>query len=122
MTAQEVFNTVAHHLLTQKKKSFVEMNDCVRCMYRGPDGLKCAVGILIPDDMYDPKLEHKSVVELIEDFGFDFLGAIVDVRSGSTFLLDLQELHDFREVDEWKDGLRTIAFRYSLCDDVLKEF
>jgi len=27
------------------------------CVYRGENGMKCAAGILIPDDQYNPKME-----------------------------------------------------------------
>lgn len=30
------------------------------CFYRAPDGNKCAIGQLISDEKYDPKLEGKS--------------------------------------------------------------
>jgi hypothetical protein len=46
-TAQEVFDQVATHLLTQRQRSTTKGN----CAYRGDDGLKCAAGCLLgPDD------------------------------------------------------------------------
>lgn len=40
-----------------KGKSIDENGNCV---YRGPDGKKCAVGLFIPDEFYDPMLENSA--------------------------------------------------------------
>jgi hypothetical protein len=32
------------------------------CMYRNPQGAKCAVGCLIPDEMYNPQMENTGTV------------------------------------------------------------
>ena len=48
MNIQEIFDTVSVHLLTQNEKS--QESDFYRsCLYRGPNGTKCAVGCLIKD-------------------------------------------------------------------------
>jgi hypothetical protein len=53
MTLQETFDKVCVHLLTQLQKSvFLDSNGSMACAYRGPNGLKCAVGCLIPDELY----------------------------------------------------------------------
>lgn len=62
MNEQEVFDTVVRHLAKQGAKSAVMKKgetgtSYERCMYRGPDGLKCAAGALINDDEYDPSME-----------------------------------------------------------------
>jgi hypothetical protein len=36
------------------------------CWYRSPDGKRCAVGIRIPDELYDPELEGTSYADLPE--------------------------------------------------------
>lgn len=63
MTAQEIFNTVVAHLRQQKKRAMVynEDNGLAQCLYRAPDGLKCAVGCLIPDGAYKPSFEGNAV-------------------------------------------------------------
>ena len=45
LTRQAAFNKVARHLLRQNAKS---TNKDGECLYRGPNGLRCAVGALIP--------------------------------------------------------------------------
>lgn len=60
MTPQEIFDTVAKHLITQGQQS---QRDDGTCLYRGPGGLKCAVGVLIPDDVYTRKMELDDLGE-----------------------------------------------------------
>lgn len=69
--------------------------DAFNCLYRSPTGERCAIGVLIPDEKYDPGIEHmpasiipRSIIEVdgaplsAEDAGFD------------EFLRALQECHD----------------------------
>ncbi len=56
MTPQEIFDTVVDHLLSQGKPSISGV-----CRYRSDDGLKCAVGVLIPDSEYDFEMEHSVI-------------------------------------------------------------
>lgn len=55
---QEIFTFVAEALLEQGKPSISE-NDA--CLYRAPDGCKCAAGWLLPDEKYSADMEGKSV-------------------------------------------------------------
>lgn len=32
-----------------------------QCLYRGPDGTRCAIGWLIPEDKYSPDIEGKFI-------------------------------------------------------------
>lgn len=54
---QETFDRVAKHLLKQNKKSV----NGTQCMYRSSDGLQCALGCLIPDELYVPSLEGTTL-------------------------------------------------------------
>lgn len=56
MNNQQFFDTTAEHLFAQGKRSYAPSIGW--CMYRGPYGTKCAVGVHIPDDKYDPKFEY----------------------------------------------------------------
>ena len=49
MDTQKVFDKVATHLLMQNEKA-MRTEDI--CAYRAEDGLKFAIGILIPDHLY----------------------------------------------------------------------
>ena len=56
MTNQQVFDTCLTHLRAQGRRSTDPISGF--CMYRGPDGLKCAIGALIPDTAYHLGLEN----------------------------------------------------------------
>ena len=58
MTDQQVFDSVYEHMVKQGKRSVSVVDG--ECMYRGPDGLKCAVGALIPDDIYEPEMDQPT--------------------------------------------------------------
>ena len=48
MNRQEFFNEAYLGLINQMKQSRHEDNDKI-CLYRGPNGLKCAIGHALPD-------------------------------------------------------------------------
>ena len=112
MDNQSIFDQVARHLLTQKKRSLRRPRPAANliCAYRGDNGLKCAVGCLISDEDYDPSMEGLSVRE----------GAVRDWRfkRGYTMfgelLLRLQEVHDFHEPEHWPRLLASVATYFGL--------
>lgn len=55
MDKQEIFNKAIRALHAQPQKSYDEFTGT--CFYRGPEGIKCAIGHLIPDEEYNPKFE-----------------------------------------------------------------
>ena len=86
-TAQEIFDTVATHLFTQGRQARLSNTTCA---YRSDDGLKCAIGALIPDDMYRSEMEGGSPSILITYFP-----ALRTVFGDSMRLLALlQRAHD----------------------------
>lgn len=93
MTNFEAFTTVKEHLLKQGKKA---LNNN-KCMYRGDNGLKCAVGCLITDDEYYVGMEHKAVCDINQIDSLCWLD--------EDMLDSLQEIHDNMEVDEWESEL-----------------
>ncbi len=109
-TKQEIFDKVATHLLTQLEKS---IEDGARCMYRSPDGLKCAIGCLIPDNQYDCDMEGKSVYEPAISAVLSKAGYPVD-RAIIYLYHDLQRIHDVIPVENWRAALKSLAFYYDL--------
>ena len=59
--AQELFETISRHLFAQGERSTKKIGLYDRCVYRGNNGLKCAVGAIIPDDQYDPDFDTKNM-------------------------------------------------------------
>ena len=123
MTRQWVFDTVARHLLTQRRKSQTRRQEPedktpALCAYRGYDGLKCTIGCLIPDELYDVAMENRTVSTLVSEFD-----ELHDFLCDDILLMQrLQRLHDSRQPSEWEEGLYGIAIAYELLATVLEEF
>lgn len=116
MNNQQAFDIAAKHLLTQKRKSFTEGSECA---YRGDNGLMCAIGVLIPDDVYDPDMEDTSITSLFEEFPyFSDNWSLVRVD----LLQRLQQIHDNWEENQWLEQLQRTSSKYNLNSDVLKPF
>ena len=123
ITNEELFNRVRTHLLTQAKKSIDPATD--NCLYRGPDGTKCAVGILISDKYYSEYLENigigigragGKVVEAVSNS----LG--VKLTIDNIELLDaLQDVHDRYEVAQWPEKLEKVRRDFLYEEAVLSE-
>lgn len=111
-TAQQVFDQVANHLLTQKIKS----KGVKYCRYKTAEGLMCAAGCLIGDDEYDEKFETAGSWRSVVENGY--------VSNTHLYLItDLQDLHDnkikwdLHEEDlitDIKSNLKTVANRFNL--------
>ncbi len=105
-TKQEVFDIVFKHLLKQGRKSMGDHNGIDKCLYRSPDGAKCAAGALIPDECYTPKMEGLPWASLVFD-------AKVPERH-SDLISSLQFVHDRSEPCHWYDRLENVASRFGL--------
>ena len=55
MTAQEAFDKAVAGVRAQGYQ--ISMDEKTNCVYRGPNGLRCAVGHLIPDELCQPAFE-----------------------------------------------------------------
>lgn len=109
MDDQEIFDTVAEHLFRQGTRSYAMDRGC---LYRGPDGTKCAVGCLIQDDDYTPNMENKSVYALEED-GLLPKYLMKNIR----LLSSLQMVHDtdgWGNRDEMRQALEEVAGMFNL--------
>lgn len=88
---QQMFDTIIEKMVEQRVPS---VNKDGYCVYRGPNGTKCAVGHLITDDEYSEEMESakaSDVAKHIERF--------YDHRF---FLQELQHCHD-KAVDDAND-------------------
>ncbi len=110
-TKQQTFDKVKTHLMEQQKKALSLSNTCC---YRAADGSKCAVGCLIPDELYSRDLEGYSVWS--HDYNTLKGPTHLMVQLGHDLLLlrDLQECHDSYDVSEWPKRLSDIASKHSL--------
>lgn len=114
-TAQEIFSTVAHHLLNQGRKAQDHHDSC---FYRF-NNLKCAIGILIPDKLYDPDMEGLPIESLLNfpELAPHLLASDRALIKSIQLLEDLQSCHDDEPVEDWKLILHAIAHEFNLNSD-----
>ena len=113
---QQVYDTVAEHLLTQGRASSYDDVG----WYRGLNNHKCAIGCLIPDDKYDPRMEGRGVQSLMHNFP----GALPPVDS--ILLQHLQTAHDTVLADKglrpWADRMLRIAADWQLSPAIVRTY
>lgn len=110
---QKTFNKVYRGLMKQGTKSLKHINENddiseITCAYRGVNGNKCAVGLLIPDSEYVPAMEKNLcydglVKENLEKHGHN-----------PYFARRLQIIHDHSDVWHWENRLADLADEYNL--------
>jgi len=107
-TAQEVFDQVKNHLLTQNAKSeqFYSTGESPVCKYRHGE-LKCAAGCLIGDDEYKASMDESG--------GWDVLMRHGDVpHNHAQLIIRLQNIHDGCEPADWPKALSNLATELGL--------
>lgn len=118
MDRQRVFDVVAAHLLAQGHRAKEITGSC---LYRAPNGDRCAIGVLIPDALYTPSLEGNSVEKLIVKEAISpHYGAIH--AEDMSFLVTFQSIHDSINPVAWRTVLMDFAQRWHLsvvvCDEL----
>lgn len=112
MNAQEVFDKVVNHLRQQGKKSQGLVSSSRNagdtfCMYRNPEGLKCAVGALIEEDEYSPSFELHLLCELLR---MELPDSLRERLAGNyNLIVELQEIHDHSSVEYWENAFKRLA-------------
>ena len=125
MTNQDVFDAVVEHLAIQGRQSLTAAETCG---YRGSGGDKCAVGVLIPDGIYEQDLEGEHVKKIIKNHP-----KIKKIFSGVSIplLMQLQQIHD--DKNNWQSKspfltkaaakkLRALAIAYDLSDIAVHQY
>lgn len=121
LTLQEVFDKAALGLLKQNERSTADRKTNpihAQCLYRGANGMKCAAGFLITDEMYEKygagDLEGGSVNNSLEvqkalmESGVDMLHTSRDLVGR------LQYIHDSELPEKWAHELQITADMYHL--------
>ena len=109
MTKQEIYNIVAKHLLTQNERAV----DSDGIKYKCSDGRMCAIGVLIPEEKYDPDIEGMSIDYIIDEL-------MPDLFIHDDLLRDLQDIHDQSNEMFWRSDLSELAGYHGLNDDILR--
>jgi hypothetical protein len=109
-THQEIFDTVVLHLAKQGKPAIDPKTNY--CCYR-INGLSCAAGCLIPDNLYHENMENISIFEILSGHGHD---------SVENLIRELQSAHDNSiKLQTLKLKLINIAKKFNLNKDAVKE-
>ena len=111
-TKLEIIAFVREKLLAQNMQSIKYSG--TRCMYRGENGLKCAVGHCITDDEYDEKMELNT----INSSCFDKFEISRDRRG---LLTRLQDIHDTRDPGHWIKDFAVVEADYVWMEKNEKE-
>jgi hypothetical protein len=114
VTPQSIFDRVAAHLLEQGERSFGPDG---RCAYRGENGLKCGVGVLIADEHYSPSLEGSAVGAACVQAALERAGlnlAAPESEPVRELLWALQRVHDTRPPHTWQFYLEGLARQFGL--------
>lgn len=112
MNRQELFDRIVAHLRAQGEQAKDPDDGCV---LKTEDGLRCAVGCLIPPEKYDPYLENEAL-------DFDIPGGALHtiLREEGVQLEDMmmlmlfQEVHDRSIPEEWEREIKALAHRYDM--------
>ena len=115
-TEQQVFDQVATHLLTQGRKS----ENAGTCLYRGPEGTKCAAGCLIGKSEYRAYWEGRSWSGLAGE------GSVPEEHLD--LIIALQKIHDHPDwrlrtlARSWREKLIKLANEFELSYKVVEDF
>jgi hypothetical protein len=120
VTPQEVFDLVARHLLVQGQKSIIRVsNSRSKCAYRGDDGLKCAIGALISDEVYYDGLELLGANTFTIRKALWESGINPDADGMQHLLHTLQGVHDEWTASSWAGVLIEVGIRLGLdCSEI----
>lgn len=121
MTTQEAYEKIRAYFSRDGADLAYEAYDdgARKCLYRTADGRKCAVGCLIPDELYRPRFEGNAVDGIVntEDAALRELlnGKSVEGARKLTFLVEAQEAHDgSMSVREFIERLDELAAEHNL--------
>lgn len=116
MKDQEIYDKVAEALL---KQGCASVGEDSTCLYRGPNGTRCAIGHLMPDESYD--LEFEGTIAA----GLPMTKLIPGIKKKNLPLLyELQSAHDnwlVSNIEKWKIDMKRIAVEFQLKTDILEK-
>ena len=125
---QELFNYVTDFLMAQGRKSVRG----TQCAYRSPDGCKCAVGAVIPDDLYTSAIEGRIIDGILNEYRCEYYtdDLYAALHTHLSLLRSLQYVHDQSELlkertptrqrEAWRDGFSRVAHSHGLLYDPAK--
>jgi hypothetical protein len=101
---QTTYNEIVSGLRKQNAKSVGE-NGC--CMFRGLNNTKCAIGMILPDELYNPLFDNpKSDLTV---WSLDIIK-----RHNEKLLSALMIVHDQKLIKDWEQQFEGVAVRFGL--------
>jgi hypothetical protein len=113
-TDQQLFDTMVAHLRTQGTTAILDGMSA----YHGLDYRRCPVGAVIPDDLYDVRMEGKDITQLSK-LQASWINPELNMmfRWHHTIFRALQQVHDTVHPELWEYQFRLIAAKYHLLLD-----
>ena len=106
---QDIFGEVKVHLLSQRKRAVEGKAGETFCKYRTASGLKCAVGCLVPEELYSEDMEGASVLATVKYLRFDYRFEL---------LSNLQAVHDDNQPVYWGELLDDLVMKWKKVYDI----
>ena len=97
-TDRDVFEFIKNHLIEQGQRSL--MDDGMACAYLGFEGKKCAVGVLIREDIYHSSIEEKPVNHSLVRSAVT--KSVPNWKINIEMLGELQSIHDGASDYDWE--------------------
>jgi len=103
-TKQKLAQDIYQWFIVDKNPRSVDSTMDVSCMYRGPtEKHRCGVGCVMPDEIYNPRMEGKTIYQLMTPTNFindsansKFEQDVLDYfgKDNTDFLVSCQYWHD----------------------------
>ena len=110
---QQIFDAVIAHLAKQKRQCTALVNGKTSCRYRAAKGRMCAIGALIPNELYRPEYEYRDILFLVDNYGH----LPEWFQEHKLLLSDLQNAHDSAgDANDLRQELKVVAHNWWLDD------
>jgi hypothetical protein len=111
MDNQEFYDKSVAHLRKQRRKALL----VTTCAYRTDDGLACAVGGVMPDDLAANVVTTGNNTTSINDLLVENRAVAAFFRGVDTRLIEnMQRVHDREEISDWEREFRWVARSFKL--------
>lgn len=102
---EQVSEYIRDHLLKQKARA-VPVGRATGCMYRTQEGLRCAVGCLIDDSVYDERIEGSGIGSGVTEFVIKSHPSLDKLHHQLllSLLHEWQLYHDQGVYEKWTSG------------------
>ena len=93
------------------------LNGMIVCRYRGGNGMRCAIGALIPDELYQPCMERMLIpglIKLMQSLGEKYISLYEMFKTHEQLITRLQLIHDNENRSNWEAHWKLTAMSFDL--------